>query len=125
MADVTATPDGGAQITISQSETSGLKALAAQHVPATPAVPSRGLPGTLPLRSAGAADFLESLAIQPARRIHADRQRTAGADAAGAADRAHPRLPAGPRRRGVPGRPGAARVREGAAVSGLPAARPG
>jgi hypothetical protein len=34
MADVTATPDGGAQITISQSETAGLKALAAVHIPA-------------------------------------------------------------------------------------------
>jgi hypothetical protein len=33
MADVTATPDGGAQITITQAETAGLKALAAQHLP--------------------------------------------------------------------------------------------
>jgi hypothetical protein len=33
MADVTATPDGGASITISAQETAGLKALAAVHLP--------------------------------------------------------------------------------------------
>jgi hypothetical protein len=33
MADITPQPDGSAQITITQSETAGLKALAAQHLP--------------------------------------------------------------------------------------------
>ncbi len=33
MADVTATPDGGASITVSQQEAAGLKGLAAAHLP--------------------------------------------------------------------------------------------
>lgn len=33
MADITATPDGGAQITVSPTETAGLKALAGAHLP--------------------------------------------------------------------------------------------
>ena len=52
MADVTATPDGGAQITISQRETAGLKALAAAHLPFVASGRARGGAGTSPPSSA-------------------------------------------------------------------------
>jgi hypothetical protein len=65
MADVTATPDGGAQITITQSETAGLKALAAVHLPFLQRVAGWYSKDVAP-ELHEAADFLKSLAANPA-----------------------------------------------------------
>ena len=64
MADVTATPDGGAQITISQVETAGLKALAAQHLPILQKVAAWWDRDMAPELGEAAA-FLKSLAANP------------------------------------------------------------
>jgi len=64
MADVTATPDGGASITISQTETAGLKALAAVHLPFLQRVESWWGRDVAP-EIGEAADFLRSLAANP------------------------------------------------------------
>jgi hypothetical protein len=64
MADVTATPDGGAQITISQSETAGLKALAAVHIPALTRAESWFSRDIAPELGVAEA-FLKSLASSP------------------------------------------------------------
>lgn len=64
MADVTATPDGGAQITITQGETAGLKALANQHLPFLERVKSWYSRDVAP-ELHEAADFLKSLAANP------------------------------------------------------------
>jgi hypothetical protein len=64
MADITATPDGGASITISQAETAGLKALAAAHIPALTRAESWFSKDVAPEISE-AADFLKSLASNP------------------------------------------------------------
>lgn len=64
MAEVTAQPDGGASITITQGETAGLKALANQHLPALQRIAgwySRDVAPELH----EAADFLKSLAANP------------------------------------------------------------
>jgi hypothetical protein len=64
MAEVTATPDGGASITISQSETAGLKALAAIHIPFFTRV--RGWFSADVAPELGEAEaFLKSLASNP------------------------------------------------------------
>lgn len=65
MADVSPTPDGGASITITQGETTALKALANQHLPALARAEawfSRDIAPEL----GQARDFLESLAKNPA-----------------------------------------------------------
>jgi hypothetical protein len=64
MADVTATPDGGVSITISQSETAGLKALANQHLPVLQRFTSWFSKDVAP-ELHEAADFLKSLAGNP------------------------------------------------------------
>jgi hypothetical protein len=64
MADVTATPDGGASITISQSETAGLKALAAIHIPFLQRVEGWYSKDVAP-EIGEAADFLRSLGANP------------------------------------------------------------
>lgn len=64
MADVNPTPDGGAQITITQGETTGLKALAAQHLPAFQHFASWFGKDIAP-ELHEAADFLKSLAANP------------------------------------------------------------
>lgn len=64
MADITPQQDGSAQITISQAETAGLKALAAAHLPALKRVGAFFEDDVAPeLKSA--ADFLESLGANP------------------------------------------------------------
>lgn len=65
MADVTATPDGGASITISQQEAAGLKALAAVHLPFLARAESWFTRDLAP-ELGQARDFLESLAKNPA-----------------------------------------------------------
>ncbi|HTJ68215.1 MAG TPA: hypothetical protein VL551_11850 [Actinospica sp.] len=64
MADVTATPDGGAQITISQTETAGLKALATAHLPFLARVRAWFSADVAP-ELAEAEAFLKSLAANP------------------------------------------------------------
>jgi hypothetical protein len=64
MADVTATPDGGASITISQTETAGLKALAAVHIPFLSRVRSWFSADIAPELGEAEA-FLKSLASNP------------------------------------------------------------
>lgn len=64
MAVVSPTPDGGAQVTISASETAGLKALAAQHLPflqRMAAIYTRDIAPELH----EAADFLRSMSANP------------------------------------------------------------
>lgn len=65
MAEVTAQADGGAQITITQGETAGLKALAGAHLPALERVERWFAKDVAPEISV-AADFLRSLAANPA-----------------------------------------------------------
>jgi hypothetical protein len=65
MAEVTAQPDGGAQITVSQSETAGLKALATAHLPAL-ARARAWFSADIAPEIAEAADFLKSLGASPA-----------------------------------------------------------
>jgi len=65
MAEITATPDGGASIAISQGETAGLKALAAAHLPALERL-SRWFGADVAPELGQAADFLKSLAANPA-----------------------------------------------------------
>jgi len=64
MADVTATPDGGASITISQSETAGLKALVNQHLPIVKRLAAWYEKDVAP-ELGQAVTFLESLAASP------------------------------------------------------------
>lgn len=64
MAVVTPTPDGGAQITVSASETAGLKALAAQHLPFVERL-SRWLAADVAPELHEAADFLRSMSANP------------------------------------------------------------
>jgi hypothetical protein len=64
MAEVTAQPDGSASITITQQETTGLKALAAAHLPALVKAEAWFSADVAP-ELAEAADFLKSLASNP------------------------------------------------------------
>jgi hypothetical protein len=64
MADVTATPDGGASITITQAETAGLKALAAIHLPFLTRVKAWFSADVAPELGEAEA-FLKSLASNP------------------------------------------------------------
>jgi hypothetical protein len=64
MADVTAQPDGGASITISQQETTGLKALAAHHLPFIQRAKALFSADVAP-ELGEAEDFLKSLAASP------------------------------------------------------------
>lgn len=64
MADVTAQPDGGASITVTAAETAGLKALAAQHLPALKRIADWFERDVAPELGRAAA-FLESLAAAP------------------------------------------------------------
>jgi hypothetical protein len=64
MADVTAQPDGGASITISQQETAGLKALAAQHLTVLQRLADWFGKDVAP-ELGEAADFLKSLSANP------------------------------------------------------------
>jgi hypothetical protein len=64
MADVTATPDGGASITISATETAGLKALANQHAPVVKRIAAWFERDVAP-ELGQAVTFLESLAGSP------------------------------------------------------------
>jgi hypothetical protein len=64
MAEVTTSPDGGASITITQSETAGLKALAAARLPFLTRAESWFGADIAP-ELAEAADFLKSLAASP------------------------------------------------------------
>ncbi len=64
MADVTAQPDGGASITVSQSEAAGLKALASAHLPFLKKAESWFSRDIAP-ELGEARDFLESLAANP------------------------------------------------------------
>jgi hypothetical protein len=64
MAEVTAQPDGSAQITITPVETAGLKALAAIHLPFLVKVERYFDAGAAP-ELAEAARFLTSLAASP------------------------------------------------------------
>ncbi len=64
MADITPQPDGSAQITISQGETAGLKAIAAQHLPFLQRAASWFSADVAP-ELGQAADFLKSLASNP------------------------------------------------------------
>jgi hypothetical protein len=65
MADVQTQPDGSAQITVTQAETAGLKALAAQHLPFLQR--AAGWFGADMAPELGeATDFLKSLASNPA-----------------------------------------------------------
>lgn len=64
MAEVTAQPDGGASITITQGETAGLKALAAAHLPFLARVRSWFSADVAP-ELGEAEDFLKSLASNP------------------------------------------------------------
>lgn len=65
MADITPQPDGSAQITISQGETAGLKAIAAQHLPVLERA-SRWFSADVAPELGDAADFLRSLTASPA-----------------------------------------------------------
>lgn len=65
MAVVNAQPDGGASITITQAETAGLKALAAVHLPFLQRA-SQWFSADIAPEIAEAADFLKSLAANPA-----------------------------------------------------------
>jgi hypothetical protein len=64
MADITATPGGGATITVSAVETAGLKALAAIHVPFLVKA-ERWFGKDVAPELADAKDFLKSLAAAP------------------------------------------------------------
>lgn len=64
MADITPQPDGSAQITISQGETAGLKALAAQHLPILERA-AKWFSADVAPEIGEAADFLRSLASNP------------------------------------------------------------
>lgn len=64
MAEVTAQPDGGAQITITQGEAAGLKALANQHLPFLARAQAWFSKDVAP-ELHEAADFLKSLAASP------------------------------------------------------------
>ena len=64
MAEVTAQPDGGAQITVTQSETAGLKALAAQHLPALARV-EKFFTADIAPELGEAEAFLKSLGANP------------------------------------------------------------
>lgn len=65
MADITPQPDGSAQITVSAAETSGLKAIAAQHLPALQRAVAWFGADVAP-ELGDAADFLRSLTVSPA-----------------------------------------------------------
>jgi len=65
MAEVTATPDGGASITIGATETAGLKALAAQRLPLVVKARSWFSKDVAP-ELGPVITFLESLASSPA-----------------------------------------------------------
>lgn len=65
MADITPQPDGGAQITITQAETAGLKALAAAHLPALTRARQWFSADVAP-ELGEAEDFLKSLVANPA-----------------------------------------------------------
>ena len=64
MADITASPDGGASITISPVETAGLKALAAAHLPALARARAWFTADVAPELGEAEA-FLKSLAASP------------------------------------------------------------
>lgn len=64
MADVSPTPDGGMQVTVSAAETSGLKALVAAHLPFLKRAASWFERDAAPELGEAAA-FLESLAAAP------------------------------------------------------------
>jgi hypothetical protein len=64
MADIVPQPDGSAQITITQGETAGLKALAAQHLPFLERAEKWFTADVAP-EIGEAADFLKSLAANP------------------------------------------------------------
>lgn len=64
MAEVTAQPDGGAQITITEAETAGLKALAAVHLPFLQRA-AKWWSADIAPELGQAADFLKSLASNP------------------------------------------------------------
>jgi hypothetical protein len=64
MADITPQPDGSAQITVSATETAGLKALAAIHLPFLAKV-SRWWDADAAPELADASRFLKSLAASP------------------------------------------------------------
>jgi len=65
VAEVTAQPDGGASVTVTQTEIAGLKALAAQHLPFLQKMAAVYEKDVAPELHA-AADFLKSLAANPA-----------------------------------------------------------
>jgi hypothetical protein len=64
MPEVTAQPDGGASITVSATETAGLKALAAHHLPFIRRAEALFSADVAP-ELAEADDFLKSLASNP------------------------------------------------------------
>lgn len=64
MAEVTAQPDGGASITVTQQEAAGLKALAEAHLPALERAERWWARDVAP-EIGVAADFLRSLAENP------------------------------------------------------------
>jgi hypothetical protein len=64
MAEVAAQPDGSAQITITQAETAGLKAIAAQHLPVLKRLATWFDADVAP-ELKQAADFVESLGANP------------------------------------------------------------
>jgi hypothetical protein len=64
MAEITATPEGGASITITPGETAGLKALASQHLPALQRF-AGWFGKELAPELGETADFLKSLAASP------------------------------------------------------------
>jgi len=64
MAEITASPDGGASITVTQAETAGLKALAAVHLPFLVKA-ERWFGADAAPELAEAAGFLKSLASSP------------------------------------------------------------
>ena len=64
MADITPQPDGSAQITVTQAETAGLKALAGQHLPVVERM-SRWFGADIAPELGQAADFLRSMSGNP------------------------------------------------------------
>jgi hypothetical protein len=64
MADITPQPDGSAQLTVTPGDAAGLKALAAQHLPAVERA-AKWLGADLAPELWDAADFLRTLAGAP------------------------------------------------------------
>lgn len=66
MAELTPQPDGSAQVTVTQGEAAGLKAVASHHLPVLQRAVQWLGKDVVP-EVADAADFLASLAAQPAQ----------------------------------------------------------